>query len=348
MKASTIQPGGSRPPGDPPSFDGLAPHAARLLLALPLVLLVPGAAEACATCGCTLSADAAMGYAAMDGWRLSFEYDYLHQDQLRSGTRSVSGVPDGTELERETLNRYLTAGLSYSPSAAWNLSVLVPYVERTHSTYGAFDSTQPLPDYSTSRSSSLGDIKLIGSYQGLLPTQNLGVQLGIKLPTGQYGTAVNFNRGPAAGTPLDASLQPGTGSTDVILGAYYYQAISQDFDVFATGQFQSAVKHHLDQPGNDYRPGNSTTISVGIRYAEDPRWVPQLQLNLLHKSRDQGALADIESTAGNVAYVSPGVTVKVTSRLHAFGFAQLPVYSNLYGYQLFPRWTASVGASYAF
>jgi len=221
-------------------------------------------------------------------------------------------------------------------------------VIRTHSTYGTFDSTQPLPPLSTSRSSSLGDLRLIGSYQGFLPTHNLGVQLGVKLPTGHYGTAVNFNAGPNAGTPLDASLQPGTGSTDVILGAYYYRAISQNFDFFANGQFQSAVRHHMDQPGNDYRPGNSTTVSVGLRYERSPQWVPQLQVNLLHKSPDQGALADIQSTAGNVAYLSPGITVRAFGAVHLFGFVQLPVYSNLYGYQLYPRWTGSFGASYAF
>ena len=112
--------------------------------------------------------------------------------------------------------------------------------------------------------SSLGDVRLLGSYQGLLPTHNLGVQLGVKLPTGKYGTAIHFYGGPDAGSPLDASLQPGTGSTDIIVGAYYYQAISQDIDVTVNGQFQSALSHHMDQPGNDYRPGNSTTLSVGL------------------------------------------------------------------------------------
>jgi hypothetical protein len=325
----------------------LAVRAAPVLLAFPIALFAPRSAQACASCGCTLSSDAAMGYSATAGWRLNVQYDYIHQDQLRSGTRPISGVPDGNELERETLNRYITTGLSYSPNSAWNINLLVPYVIRTHSTYGAYDSTQPLPELSSSRSSSLGDIRLIGSYQGLLPTNNLGLQLGVKLPTGHYGTAIDFKSGPNAGTPLDASLQPGTGSTDVILGAYYYQAISQNFDFFANGQFQSAVKHHLDQPGNDYRPGNSTTVSFGLRYEENPQWVPQLQVNLLHKSRDQGALADIQSTAGNVAYVSPGLTAKVISQLHVYGFVQVPVYSNLYGYQLFPRYTLSVGVSYA-
>ncbi len=304
-------------------------------------------AHACASCGCTLSSDAAMGYSTLPGWRLSLEYDFIHQDQLRSGTRAVDTVPAGSELERETLNRYVTAGIDYSPSPAWSVNVLVPYVLRTHTTYGSYDPTQPLPDLSSSRSSSLGDIRLIASYQGFLPTSNLGVQLGFKLPTGHYGTAVDFGGGPGAGTPLDASLQPGTGSTDIILGAYYYRAISQAFDFFANAQFQSAIRHHLDQPGNDYRPGNSTSMSFGLRYENDPRWVPQLQLNLLHKARDQWAMADIQNTAGNVAYLSPGIAARVSASLQTFAFVQLPVYSNLYGYQLFPRYTISFGLSYA-
>ena len=168
------------------------------------------------------------------------------------------------------------------------------------------------------------------------------------MPTGKYGTAVDFYSGPNTGQPLDASLQPGTGSTDVIVGAYYYQAISQNFDAFINGQFQAAVKHHMDQPGNDYRPGNSTTVSFGLRYEGNPRWVPQLQVNLLHKSPDTGALADLQNTAGNVAYLSPGLTAQLSASLHFFAFVQLPVYSNLYGIQLFPRWTGSAGVTYAF
>jgi Putative MetA-pathway of phenol degradation len=313
-------------------------------------LLLSGAAQgswACATCGCTLSTDAAMGYSSEPGWRISGEYDYLHQDQLRDGTRSAGAVPDGTELEHDTLNRYFTIDLNYTPTADWNFDLKVPYVVRTHSTYGDFSAGKPLPDLSDSRSSSLGDIKLIGSYQGFLPAHNLGVQLGVKLPTGRYGTAVEFNSGPKAGTPLDASLQPGTGSTDVILGAYYYRAISENFDIIVNGQYQSALQEKMHQPGNDYRPGNSATLSFGVRYDAHPTWVPQLQLNLLHKSADQGALADLPDTVGTVLYVSPGLTARVLPKLQVYGFAQLPVYSNLDGFQLFPRFTISVGFSYA-
>jgi hypothetical protein len=320
----------------------------RLNMAVAFLSIAPLTSWACATCGCTLNSDAALGYFAEPGFRLSFEYDYIHQDQLRSGRRAISSVPEGAELERDTLNRYLTLGLDYSPNADWNIDLRVPYVIRTHSTYGAYDSTQPLPPVSDSRSSSLGDMKWIASYQGLLPEHNFGVQLGLKLPTGQYGTDVKFRSGPAAGLPLDASLQPGTGSTDIIVGAYYYRAVGHNFDAFANVQYQSAVTSKQSQPGNDFRPGNSTSVTVGVRYEADPHWVPQLQMNLLHKNVDRGALADITDTAGDVAYLSPGLTARVVGSLYVYGFAQIPVYSNLVGNQLFPRYTFSVGGSYAF
>jgi hypothetical protein len=323
----------------------------------------PASAWACATCGCTLSADAATGYSADAGWRVNIENDYINQDQLRGGTGTVTPAQivnspsnpalGGGEIEKQTINHYITLGLSYNPNADWNINLLVPYVVRNHTTFGQrqapFDTAETAPDQvSGARLSGVGDIKLIGSYQGLLPTHSLGVQLGVKLPTGRYGTAVNFDSGPNVGTPLDASLQAGTGSTDMIVGGYYYLPVSQNFDAFANGQYQFAVRNQQNQPGKDFRPGNSATLSLGVRYEGNPRWLPQLQVNLLHKSADQGALADGPDTAGTVAYLSPGVTVRALKNVYLFGFVQVPVYSKLDGYQLFPRWTASVGASVSF
>ncbi len=153
---------------------------------------------------------------------------------------------------------------------------------------------------------------------------------------------------PPPGNLLDTSLQAGSGSTDLIAGAYYYQAVSQNFDAFVNGQYQAAVMHKLDQTGADFRPGNVATVSFGLRYEADPTIVPQVQVNISRKSHDQGALADTAGTAGTVAYLSPGVSVSVIKNTQIYGFVQLPVYSKLDGYQLFPRWTASLGVSYAF
>ena len=346
--------------------------SARLRTPIGLVTLAMAAltggneALACASCGCSLSTDAAMGYSATSGFRVSLKYDYIDQDQLRTGTGTISQsqvatIPD-QEVENQTINRYLTLGLSYSPSANWNYNLMVPYIDRSHSTYSANPALPLTPDQLSDASvSSLGDIKFVTSYQGLLPTHNLGIQLGIKLPTGDYGgpnaadtgtvgrNPVYFGTtGNAAGEVLDTSLQAGTGSTDIIVGAYYYQAVSQNFDVFISGQFQSAVKEELDKTGADYRPGNLITVSFGTRYEANPRIVPQLQINLSHHGADQGALADTTDTAGTAAYLSPGISVGVVKNLQAYGFVQLPIYRRLDGYQLFPRWTASVGMGYSF
>jgi cytochrome c biogenesis protein CcmG/thiol:disulfide interchange protein DsbE len=93
-------------------------------------------------------------------------------------------------------------------------------------------------------------------------------------------------------------IGPGTGECRFIdrSAPMPHQAISQDFDAFVNGQFQSAIRQNLDQPGGDYRPGNLSTVSFGLRYEANPAVVPQLQINVTRKSADQGALAD---TAGN-------------------------------------------------
>jgi hypothetical protein len=335
----------------------------RAILAAVVASATPILSWACATCGCTVNSDAAMGYSVASGWRVNLEYTYINQDELRTGTRTASAAEavnnpsnpalGGGEIEKQTINHYLTLGLSYRPTADWNFNLLVPYVSRDHTTYGQqkqpYTPLESAPDQvSGAHVSALGDVKLIANYQGLLPTHNLGVQLGVKLPTGQYGTAVNFTNGPNVGTPLDASLQAGTGSTDVVVGAYYFQAVSQNFDAFASAQFQSAVAHHLDRPGDDFRPGNSVAVSAGLRYATNPKWLPQLQVNILHRSADQGALADTPDTSGTVAYLSPAITALLARKLYVYSVLQVPVYSNLSGYQLFPRWTGTVGVSYAF
>lgn len=341
-----------------------------LKLTLTFVILAFGnEAFACTTCGCSLSTDAAMGYSVATGWRVSADYSFVNQDQLRTGTGTISSsqvaainnAGGNQEVENQTINRYTTLWLSYSSSANWNYRLLVPYIDRSHTTFGAASNPLTPDQLSGATVDSLGDIKFIVSYQGLLPTHNLGFQLGVKLPTGAYGgpnasgtgtvgrSPVSFGPGGnAGGALLDTSLQAGTGSTDLIIGTYYYQPVSQNFDAFVNGQFQAAVTEKLDQAGEDYRPGNLATVSFGVRYEADPKIVPQLQINITRKSADLGALADTADSAGTVVYLSPGVSANVIKNTQMYAFVQLPVYSNLDGYQLFPHWTATVGIGYAF
>ena len=214
----------------------LSCRAAALLL-LPVTVLISPPALACATCGCTLSADAAMGYSTSAGWRLSVEYDYIHQDQLRSGTHAVSGVPDGKELERETLNRYITAGVELQPQLLPGTSRLLRAVRGPN----ALDLRGVRFHPAAARVEHLAQLEPGGpAAHRQLPGVAADSQPG-RAAGGEAAHAANMARRSTSTadrmreTPLDASLQPGTGSTDMIVGAYYYQAISQDFDVFVNG-----------------------------------------------------------------------------------------------------------------
>ena len=61
----------------------------RRLMAALAIAAAPFAADACATCGCSLSSDAANGYSAGPGWRIDLQFSYIDQSQLRSGGHAL-------------------------------------------------------------------------------------------------------------------------------------------------------------------------------------------------------------------------------------------------------------------
>ena len=294
------------------------------------------AVQACSSCGCTLSSDwVAQGYAAGAGFRLDLRFDYFNQNELRSGTASVNrsaiALPASREIQQETINRNVSLGIDYSPNAEWGVSLLVPFFARYHTTIAAGDT-----EVSTSDFRRAGDVRVLGRYQGFSPDHTIGVQVGLKLATGSF--TETFSTGPQAGTPLDRGLQPGTGTTDLLLGAYHYGVLGRRWSYF--------VQALLQQPLDDregYRPGTAVTANLGVRLAPAARVVPQLQLSFHAEGRESGPNADVANSGAVLAYLGPGVTVGVTRGITAFGFVQIPVYQNVNGYQLEPTLTASVG-----
>ncbi len=55
------------------------------------------------------------------------------------------------------------------------------------------------------------------------------MQFGLKLPTGS--SHEHLLSGPSAGQETDRGLQPGSGTTDVLVGAYHYGRIAPRVDV---------------------------------------------------------------------------------------------------------------------
>lgn len=303
------------------------------------LLASPILANACSSCGCTLSTDwDSQGLVAKPGLRFDFRYDYLNQSQLRSGSHGVDrddlALPNEREIEFDTINRYATVGLDDS-RGDWGLNLQLPLVRRTHSTYPE-DETE----LSYSHSSGLGDARLMFRYQGLTAEKNLGLQVGLKLPTGRHD--VRFHAGTEAGEPLDRGLQPGTGTTDLLLGVFRFGPISQNLDYFA----QALVQAPLNS-SDEFRPGAAVNLNLGLRYLASERFVPELQLNARNAWKDSGANADRANSGGSLVNLSPGLSIRLGERLNGFAFVQVPLLQHVNGLQLAPRYTASVGLRYA-
>jgi hypothetical protein len=297
-------------------------------------------AFACSSCGCTLNSDwSSQGISSGEGTRFDVRFDYFKQSDYRNGTSSVSrsNIPVGTEVQDTTINRNLTLGLDHSFNQDWAINLLLPIFNRSHGTYGE-DGDYPDPAaLITSSSKGIGDLRVTGRYQGLSADRSSGITFGLKLPTGETNDTFND------GSPLDRGLQLGTGTTDLLLGGYYFGSINRDWDYFAQATVQIALNKH-----NDFRPGNGLNATAGVRYMGFESFIPQLQFNTRIEKRESGAEADVDNSGATLIYISPGVTVPINKTVQAFGFIQLPVYQHVNGYQVEPNILLSTGLRFSF
>ncbi len=295
---------------------------------------------ACSSCGCTLNSDwSSQGISSGEGTRVDIRFDYFKQSDYRNGSGSVSrsNILAGKEVQDTTINRNLTLGLDHSFNQDWAINLQLPIFNRSHGTYGE-DGDYPDPaTLITSSSKGIGDLRVTGRYQGLSADHSSGITLGLKLPTGETNDTFND------GSPLDRGLQLGTGTTDLLLGGYYFGSINRDWDYFAQATIQIALNKH-----NDFRPGNGLNATAGMRYMGFESFIPQLQFNTRIEKRESGAEADVDNSGATLIYISPGVTVPINKTVQAFGFIQVPVYQHVNGYQIEPNVLLSTGLRFSF
>ena len=302
-----------------------------------LAALVPAPALACASCGCTFTSDwLAQGLVTQPGSALTIRYDYVPQTELRTGTDKVDtsriALPPDREVERKTYNHYVTLAYDRQFANDWGFNVSIPFISRPHRTI-AEDTVSE----SRSTGSGIGDVRLIGRWQGLsTPGGVTGLQFGVVLPTGS--THRTFKSGPEAGEEIDRGLQPGAGTVQAIAGIYHYSRVSSSLALILQTQGQTPVHSH-----RAFKPGAVGELSASLQYLAARVITPQLQVNFRVNGRDSGASSDRENSGGEQLYVSPGFSAKLSSRLSAFGLVQVPVYQRFNGWQLAPKVIFSTG-----
>ena len=294
------------------------------------------AAASCGSAFCTIATTyEALGIRLEPGFRFDLRGDYVDQNTLRSGRHKVStsGIPD-THDEIGTINRNLVATLDYSWSPNWGISLLVPYVSRSHDHTFNDPVEGPIPE--NWNFDGFGDVKVIGRYQiNRANGAALGVRLGLTLPTG------SFNEVNREGERAERTLAPGTGTTQLIAGLY----ANGWFGTSTLGYFASATVQTPLNSREDFRPGAQFAVNAGVSYPVASDVALLLQVNALLKWRDSGFQAEPEDSGSTQVFVSPGLNITVVRNLFLYGFVQLPIYQRVNGTQLTADWAAVAGIS---
>lgn len=284
-----------------------------------------------------------------DGLRIDLRYSYAKADTPRAGSSEVAGPSAadpalaGAEVENmRTINEILNMDFDYAINNKWNIAIGLPFVMRDHA-HQIGNSTQTIIEQR--KYSQLGDLRVVGNYKLDFSEHHVGsgVRFGLKLPSG------NTNLDMIPGKLMERALQPGSGSTDAILGAYYHRdSDSSPWGWFVSGQLQAAISTR-----DNYRPGNEVTLDIGTHHALTRSLNGLLQLNAHFKERDSGLNANPHS-GGYSLNLSPGLSFAVARKINLYGFVQLPLYQYAnpdpvlpYG-QLTARWSLSLGLSQTF
>ena len=320
----------------------------KVLYAAAAALSVAIPAQALASCGsafCLINTNwDSHGAWSQPGLRLDLRYESVNQNQPMSGSRKVAvgAIPEEHD-EVRTANRNGFAALDYTFNADWGASIAVPMVKRNHlhleNDFAAGTQTPESWNFN-----KLGDARVMGRYRiatmegGDHSLGTLGLNFGLKLPTGS--TNVRNEDGERA----ERTLQPGTGTTDALIGAYYARLLPmKDLSWFVQGLLQVPLNQH-----EGYKPGARISFDAGLRYDVTDRVGLLLQLNTLVRSRDSGANAERDNSGGRSWFLSPGVSIALTEGVRIYGFVQAPLYQYVNGVQLGSRPAAVLGMSAKF
>jgi hypothetical protein len=316
---------------------------AQLSAALAAVWICSDALASCGSAFCMVNTNWNLqGFAPENGLRVDVRYEYIKQDELRAGSgRVAAGQLPRHHDEVKTINRNLLTEFDYTIDRDWALAASAPIVDRDHTHIHNHQGAQLVEHWNFTR---VGDVRLTGRRQWTAEdpaTHALGfygLNFGLKLPTGDIDVR-NGN-----GDRAERSLQPGTGTTDLVFGAYYTRVLpASGASWFVQGLVQTPLNSR-----EDYRPGRRVTLDVGYRYEATDAIGLMIQLNALYRGKDSGLQAEPEDTGGRFIYLSPGISYAVTKATQLYAFVQKPLYQHVNGVQLTADWSAVVGVSARF
>jgi hypothetical protein len=188
---------------------------------------------------------------------------------------------------------------------------------------------------------ALGDIRVQGVYSGFSADMSTGVTFGLKLPTGDWR-----HTDPAG--DWDRDTQIGTGSTDLLLGAYHMGTTGyKGWAWYASGTWDQPV---LIKSG--YRPGAEFNVAAGAYYDQwtvaGMKIVPIMQVIGGVRLSDRGPASSPDDSGYKRVLLSPGIEVEAARGWRLNADVAIPVYQQVIGNQLIAQELFKVRVSYDF
>ena len=280
---------------------------ATMLAFVPLVSFTT-AARACA-CGCSVF-DVGGGLLPQEndsGGRVFFEFWSGDQTQNWVGS---SKAPAALNSDKEINTQWYNVGFSYNFNRDWGVMVRIPTTNRTLTT-----DTGAYAGIASFNSKDIGDIEIMGMYTGFFKDMSTGLMFGLKLPTGTF---------TAPG--LDRDTQIGSGSTDLMLGAFHRGLLSGDnaWQYFSQIMWRQPLLYQAaadpqgffdGSPGvvQTYYPGMQVDAAAGIIYNNlyhvlgFDKITPLGQVIVSHRDHDTGTGADPYNSGFDRVMLSPGI-----------------------------------------
>ncbi|MCG6927170.1 MAG: hypothetical protein LJF30_17925 [Acidobacteria bacterium] len=242
-----------------------------LVVAVAGVLVAPGPARA-QGCVCQKQGGPVFGgvgpYIETGSWQLLLFYrGYQSEEHFRGRERFIELDANGPRNQQQLT----VASLTWAPSTRLNLSLSVPVFSND------FDVRRQPPGggervWVPIGASGLGDINVQGRYWILDPNgphaggHNIGVSLGVKLPTGRSDrTDEYFGRQ----VPVDVSIQTGDGHWGGLTKLHAFQNAGPA-TLFATGTYLFVPGDTTEVPtffGSLNNPNNTTYNSAADQFS---------------------------------------------------------------------------------
>ncbi len=296
-------------------------------------------AQACCSAGTPIMSSLEVSATPANTWQFSLLYEYNYLNDVLSGSDKVKGI-----FNRLSQSVLFETSFGLNDYLAFTSILGLTQHTRELNSANIFNSKEKI----TTRGFS--DVLFLIKYNvmplNIFTQRQISIGVGVKIPTGKSDLTNN-------GFLLAADMQPGTGSWDGLIWAYFFQGFLplSRFSLFINSTYRfNGTNNRFQLSGPDfkgYKFGNVFLLTTGTSYRTNSIFDFSISFRYRNVQDDFFSGSEIPNTGGHWVNIVPGININFESlSLRLAG--QIPVFRDLNGIQLTTSHTISLSIFYNF